>query len=190
LTRVRCFDIMDRLIKAITLLDRRETMKILELLWKGIDGLARAVIAVLSKISPALGEKCLGLWNNTELISYLFVGLATTVVNYLVYWFATRVLGMTVMPGTWTAWILAVIFGYWANKTFVFKTHCADMSALIKEAMSFFSMRLVSLGAETLLMYLTVEILHFNDLAMKLIINLVVIILNYVFSKLFVFRKK
>ncbi|MBQ9007891.1 MAG: GtrA family protein [Clostridia bacterium] len=165
-------------------------MKILEFLWKGIDGLARAVIGLLSKISPTLGEKCLALWTNTELISYLFVGLATTLVNYLVYWFATRVLGMTVMPGTWTAWILAVIFGYWANKTFVFKTHCADMGALIKEAMSFFSMRLVSLGAETLLMFLTVEIFHFNDLAMKLIINLVVIILNYVFSKLFVFKKK
>ncbi len=165
-------------------------MKVLGFLWSGIDRLARAVIGLIARLSPTLGEKCLSLWNNTELVSYLFVGVATTVVNYLVYWFATRILGMTVMPGTWTAWILAVIFGYWANKTFVFKTHCASLGALVREAMSFFSMRLVSLGAETVLMFVTVEVLHFNDLAMKLIINLVVIILNYVFSKLFVFRKK
>jgi putative flippase GtrA len=165
-------------------------MKVLGFLWKGIDGLARAVIGLIAKISPRLGEKCLELWNNVELVTYLFAGLATTVVNYVVYWFATRVLGMAVMPGTWTAWILAVIFGYWANKTFVFKTHCESFGELVREALSFFSMRLVSLGAETVLMFLTVEVLHFNDLAMKLVINLVVIILNYVFSKLFVFRKK
>ncbi|MBQ8092132.1 MAG: GtrA family protein [Clostridia bacterium] len=165
-------------------------MKILGFLWKGIDALARAVIGLIAKVAPGLGEKCLALWNNTELISYLFAGVATTVVNYLVYWFATRILHMTVMPGTWTAWVCAVLFGYWVNKTFVFKTHCPDMGALLREAVSFFSMRLVSLGAETLLMFLTVEVLHFNDLVMKLVINLVVIVLNYVFSKLFVFKKK
>lgn len=164
-------------------------MRLGNALWKGIDALARFVIGLIAKLSPKLGEKCLELWENTELVSYLFVGIATTIVNYVVYWFATRVLSMSVMPGTWTAWVLAVAFGYWANKTFVFKTHCENMSKLIKEAASFFSMRLVSLGMETVLMWLTVEKLHFNDLVMKLVINLLVIILNYAFSKLFIFKK-
>lgn len=92
--------------------------------------------------------------------------------------------------GTWTAWVIAVAFGYVANKIFVFKTHCESTAALLREAGSFFTMRLVSLGMETVLMFLLVEMLHLNDLAMKLLVNIVVIILNYVFSKLFIFKKK
>ena len=159
-------------------------------IWKGIDALARAVIRLIAKISPKLGARCEKLWNNTELVSYLFVGVATTVVNYVVYYIATRLLSMGVMPGTWTAWVVAVAFGYVANKAFVFHTHCDSVLSLLREAGSFFAMRLVSLGMETVLMYLTVTVLGLNDLVMKLIVNIVVIILNYVFSKLFIFKKK
>ena len=158
-------------------------------IWKWIDALARAVIALIAKVSPKLGGLCEKLWNNTELVSYLFVGVATTVVNYVVYYMATRMLGMGVMAGTWAAWVVAVAFGYAANKAFVFRTHCETTAALMREAASFFVMRLVSLGMETVLMFLTVTVLGLNDLAMKLIVNIVVIILNYVFSKLFIFKK-
>ena len=159
-------------------------------IWRWIDALARAVIRLIGRVSPKLGALCEKLWNNTELVSYLFVGVATTVVNYVVYYLATRVLSMGVMAGTWTAWVAAVAFGYVANKAFVFHTHCDSALALLREAAGFFSMRLVSLGMETVLMYLTVTVLGLNDLVMKLVINIVVIILNYVFSKLFIFKKK
>jgi len=159
-------------------------------IWKGIDWLARAVIRLIGKLSPKLGEACLKLWENTELVSYLFVGVATTLVNYVAYFLATRTAGLSVIAGTWVAWVIAVAFGYVANKLFVFKTHCPDTGALLREAGSFFAMRLVSLGMETVLMFLLVEVLHLNDLAMKLLVNIVVIILNYVFSKLFIFKKK
>ena len=59
----------------------------------------------------------------------------------------------------------------------------------MREFVSFVTMRLVSFGMELALMFVTVEIMGLNDLAMKLIINIVVIILNYVFSKLFIFKK-
>ena len=72
-------------------------------IWKAIDALARAVIRLIGKVSPKLGDACLKLWSNTELVSYLFVGVATTLVNYIVYYLATRVAGLDVMPGTWTA---------------------------------------------------------------------------------------
>ena len=159
-------------------------------IWRWIDALARAVIRLIGKVSPKLGGLCEKLWNNTELVSYLFVGVATTLVNYVVYYLATRLLSMGVMAGTWTAWVAAVAFGYVANKAFVFHTHCDGALALLREALGFFSMRLVSLGMETVLMYLTVTVLGLNDLVMKLVINIVVIILNYVFSKLFIFKKK
>ena len=80
----------------------------MKIIWKGIDWLARAVIGLIAKISPKLGDACLKLWENTELVSYLFVGVATTLVNYVAYFLATRTAGMSVMAGTWTAWVIAV----------------------------------------------------------------------------------
>ena len=162
----------------------------MKMLWKWIDALARFVIRLIGKVSPKLGGLCEKLWNNTELVAYLFAGVATTVVNYVVYFIATRWFGLAVMPGTWVAWVLAVAFGYAVNKAFVFKTHCESMTALVKEAVSFFTMRLVSLGAETVIMFVTVEMIGLNDLVMKLLTNFIVIVLNYVFSKLFIFKKK
>ncbi|MBQ4266544.1 MAG: GtrA family protein [Clostridia bacterium] len=158
-------------------------------IWNWIDALARFVIRLIGKVSPKLGGLCEKLWNNTELVAYLFAGVATTVVNYVVYFMATRWLGLGVMAGTWTAWVIAVAFGYVVNKAFVFHTHCESVGALVKEAGSFFAMRLVSLGMETVLMFVTVELLGLNDLVMKLLTNIVVIIANYVFSKLFIFKK-
>ncbi|MGN0775987.1 MAG: GtrA family protein [Candidatus Ventricola sp.] len=158
-------------------------------IWSWIDALARFVIRLIGKVSPKLGGLCEKLWNNTELVAYLFAGVATTVVNYVVYFIATRMLGMGVMAGTWTAWAIAVVFAYVVNKAFVFHTHCENLTALLREAVSFVVMRLASLGMETVIMFVTVELLGLNDLVMKLITNLVVIILNYVFSKLFIFKK-
>jgi len=162
----------------------------MKMIWKWIDALARFVIRLIGKVSPKLGGLCEKLWNNTELVAYLFAGVATTVVNYVVYFIATRWFGLAVMPGTWVAWVLAVAFGYAVNKAFVFKTHCESTAALVKEAVSFFTMRLVSLGAETVIMFVTVEMIGLNDLVMKLLTNFIVIVLNYVFSKLFIFKKK
>ena len=164
--------------------------KLMKAIWNAIDALARLVIRLIGRVSPKLGGLCEKLWNNTELVTYLFAGVATTVVNYVVYFLATRALGMGVMGGTWTAWVVAVAFGYVVNKAFVFHTHCGSAAALVREAAGFFAMRLVSLGMETVLMYLTVKVLGLNDLVMKLLINIVVIILNYLFSKLFIFKKK
>ena len=161
----------------------------MKMIWSWIDALARFVIRLIGKVSPKLGGLCEKLWNNTELVAYLFAGVATTIVNYVVYFMATRWLGMGVMAGTWTAWAIAVAFGYVVNKAFVFHTHCESMAALAKEAASFFAMRLVSLGMETVLMFVTVELMGLNDLVMKLLVNIVVIIANYVFSKLFIFKK-
>jgi len=163
-------------------------------IWKWIDVLARAVIALIGKISPKLEALCLKIWNNTELVSYLFAGVATTLVNYVAYFAVTR--GGLIPPelystlGTSIAWLIAVIFGYVVNKIFVFHTHSETVLDLVREAASFIAMRLVSFGMELAMMYLTVNVLGLNDLVMKLVINILVIIANYVFSKLVIFRKK
>jgi len=165
-------------------------------IWKWIDALARAVIGLIAKVSPKLGGLCEKIWNNTELVSYLFAGVATTIVNYVVYYIVTRPFGalipaeMLTTVGTCIAWVIAVAFGYVVNKVFVFHTHCASSAELVREFISFVTMRLVSFGMELVLMFVTVDLMGMNDLAMKLLINILVIIANYVFSKLFIFRKK
>ena len=165
-------------------------------IWKWIDALARAVIGLIGKVSPKLEALCLKIWNNTELISYLFAGVATTLVNYVVYFIVTRPFGSLIAPeiltvaGTCIAWLVAVLFGYVVNKLFVFHTKSESFAALMKEMMSFITMRLVSFGMELVLMFVTVDVIGLNDLAMKLLINILVIIANYVFSKLVIFRKK
>ena len=163
-------------------------------IWGLIDALARAVIGLIAKVSPKLGELCLKIWDNTELVSYLFAGVATTLVNYVAYFAVTRCglipPEMYSTVGTSIAWLIAVIFGYVVNKVCVFHTKSESAVELVREAASFIAMRLVSFGMEIVLMYLTVNVLGFNDLVMKLVINILVIIANYVFSKLVVFRKK
>ena len=165
-------------------------------IFKWVDALARAVIALIGKVSPKLESFCLKIWNNTELVSYLFAGVATTLVNYIVYFIVTRPFGSLIAPevltvvGTCVAWLVAVIFGYVVNKVYVFHTRSETFAALMKEMMSFIAMRLVSFGMELVLMFVTVDLLGLNDLVMKLVINILVIIANYVCSKLVIFRKK
>ena len=163
---------------------------ILSAIWRGIDALARAVIRLIGKLSPKLGGLCESLWNNTELVTYLFAGVATTVVNYVVYCLVRFGLGVSLELSNICAWVVAVAFGYAVNKAFVFHTHCDGALELLREAGGFFAMRLVSLGAEILLLKLFVQVLGLNEPVMKLVTNIVVIILNYVFSKLFIFKKK
>lgn len=163
---------------------------ILAAIWRGIDALARAVIRLIGKLSPKLGGLCESLWNNTELVTYLFAGVATTVVNYVVYCLVRFGMGVSLELSNICAWVVAVAFGYAVNKAFVFHTHCDGALELLCEVGSFFAMRLVSLGAEILLLKLFVQVLGLNEPVMKLVTNIVVIILNYVFSKLFIFKKK
>ena len=123
-------------------------------------------------------------------MAYLVAGVATTVVNYVVYFIATRMLGLGVMAGTWTAWVVAVAFAYVVNKLFVFRSHCPSMGALVKEALSFFSARGVTMLLEVGGMVLFGTILRWNPWLVKIGLNVLVLVLNYVFSKLLVFQKK
>lgn len=124
-----------------------------------------------------------------EQINYIVFGLFTTIVNYLVYLGLTRLLNTEVILATIIAWVLAVLFAYITNKKFVFESNSFNFAQITKEIVSFFSLRIVSGIFEVVCMYIFVSVLQFNDIVIKLIINIAVIILNYIFSKLIVFRK-
>ena len=93
-------------------------------------------------------------------------------------------------PANAIAWILSVAFAYVTNKIFVFESKTSGMGALIKECLSFVWCRLATGLMDMAIMYVTVDVLHWSDMVMKILSNILVIVLNFVFSKLFIFAKK
>ena len=124
-----------------------------------------------------------------DMVSYLFFGVLTTVVNYLVYLPLYNLLGISAAVSNMIAWAAAVAFAYVTNKPFVFKSHDWSMKTVLPELGKFVGCRAASGGLETALVFLTVDVCGWDGNLWKLIISVVVVILNYVSSKLLVFRK-
>ena len=124
-----------------------------------------------------------------DMVSYLFFGVLTTVVNYLVYLPLYNLLGISAAVSNMIAWAAAVAFAYVTNKPFVFKSHDWSMQTVLPELGKFVGCRAASGGLETALVFLTVDVCGWDGNLWKLIISVVVVILNYVSSKLLVFRK-
>lgn len=123
-----------------------------------------------------------------DVILYLIFGGLTTVVNIVVYWFCVHVLGIGVMPGTVAAWALAVLFAYVTNRSLVFHSSAAGSREILKEIGSFFACRLGTGAVDWAIMFVFVTVLHFNDMIVKILANIIVIVLNYVMSKFVIFK--
>ena len=124
-----------------------------------------------------------------DMVSYLFFGVLTTVVNYLVYLPLYNLAGISAAVSNIIAWVAAVAFAYVTNKPFVFKSHGWSMKTVLPELGKFVGCRAASGGLETALVFLTVDVCGWDGNVWKLIISVAVVILNYVSSKLLVFRK-
>ena len=125
-----------------------------------------------------------------EILLYLIFGGLTTVVSMLSFWLAYNVLGIHELIANVISWICAVTFAYLTNAKWVFESKPANRQERIREIVSFYTGRLATLGVEELLILIFATWLGFNGLLVKLVAQVVVVILNYVISKLFVFKKK
>lgn len=125
-----------------------------------------------------------------DILSYLFFGVLTTVVNYAVYLPLYNFLHCSATLSNCIAWGVAVIFAYLTNKPFVFKSYDWSMMTVVPEFAKFIGCRLGSGAVETLIIFVTVDLLNWNGNLMKLITSLLVVVLNYVGSKLLVFCRK
>ncbi|MCH5191659.1 MAG: GtrA family protein [Oscillospiraceae bacterium] len=139
-----------------------------------------------------------------EPIVYVFFGALTTVVNYIIY-FTLRFLGVEYLVATVVAWNGSVLFAYAVNRIFVFKSRVKGEAA-IKEFILFVAARVFSLGLEALIMFLFIDCAHFDsltwspsfvvavipigELIAKTVSQVVIVISNYIFSKLIIFKKK
>lgn len=124
-----------------------------------------------------------------ELVLYVVFGALTTVVSFVSYYACNTVLGIHYLASNIVSWILAVLFAYITNKLFVFESKGLSRKELLREFFAFIAARLVSLGMEELGLWLMIGVLHWNENIAKLIMQVVVVIANYVFSKLFIFKK-
>lgn len=140
-----------------------------------------------SKISQLL-KKVL----NKEVIMYLIFGVLTTVVSLLVYYgciytFLNPENAVQLQIANIISWIAGVAFAYITNRKFVFESNEANQ---LKEISKFVTSRLATLFLDMIIMFIGVTCLHGNDKMVKLISQVLVIIGNYIFSKLFVFKKQ
>ena len=124
-----------------------------------------------------------------EQILYLFWGAATTGVNYCVYFLCTRLFFLDIIPADALAWLCSVLFAFWTNKCFVFASKSWKPASAFPEFYRFAGARVFSGLLEMGILWLCVEVLHLHDGVVKLFASVLVVIANYIFSKLFVFRK-
>lgn len=124
-----------------------------------------------------------------EIISYLFFGVCTTVVNFVIYFACTNLFGLNYLLANALSWIGAVAFAYITNRIWVFKSKNRGIRAIFKEITAFVGCRLLSGVMDMLIMFVGVDLMGISDGITKLITQVVVVVLNYVFSKLIIFRK-
>lgn len=128
--------------------------------------------------------------NYGEIIRYLIVGVLTTVVSLGVYYvcvltFLNPQSALQLQAANVLSWIAAVTFAYITSRIYVFQSKCKDW---LQEAAAFYSSRLLTLFMDMAIMFVMVTLCGMNDKLGKLVVQVVVTIANYIFSKLFVFR--
>ena len=127
-----------------------------------------------------------------EVINYLIFGVLTTVVSLVVYYASVYTFlnpdnAVQLQIANILSWIAGVTFAYFTNRKYVFES---EEQNKVKEASKFGLARVTTLVMDMVIMWLGVTVLHFNDKLVKIISQVVIIISNYVFSKLFVFKKE
>ena len=127
-----------------------------------------------------------------EIISYLIVGGLTTMVSLITYYLLVYTIldpniGIELQIANIVSWIFSVTFAYFTNRKYVFKS---KNKISFKEGISFYISRIGTLFLDMLMMYVFVTVLGFNDKIIKFVVQIIVIILNYILSKFIVFKKK
>ena len=124
-----------------------------------------------------------------ELIMYIIFGGLTTVVSFVSY-YAALYLGMHYIAAQVVSWLLAVAFAFIVNKIFVFEDRDNSPSALFRQIWQFVSVRIASGVVETALLWLLVDILCIGETIAKIPVAILTVIINYIASKLIIFKKK
>ena len=124
-----------------------------------------------------------------DILVYLIFGVLTTLVNYAVYLPCFHLLGFSASVSNVIAWAAAVIFAFVTNKPSVFRSFDWSRDVVLPEFTKVTATRLGSGALETVILFLAVDLLRWDGTLWKLITSVLVVVLNYVGSKLLVFKK-
>ena len=125
-----------------------------------------------------------------EIISYLIFGGLSTAVNIISFYILEKIFNWPYLYANALAISSSILFAYVTNKRFVFESHTDSFQATLREFLSFISFRLASGIIDMLSMWLLVELIHLTVMESKLLIQFIVIVLNYLFSKFYIFKSK
>ena len=125
---------------------------------------------------------------NKEIILYVIFGVLTTIVNLIAYYLFSNIININYLISNAIAWIISVVFAYITNKFFVFNSSYINKDVIIEEFIKFMNCRLISGLSEVVLLFLFVDLLLMNDIVAKLIIEVLVALINFIFSKVFIFK--
>lgn len=137
---------------------------------------------------------------NYEMITYIFFGVATTLLNWIAYWILCSAFSIPMdnpdskdnllsVAANSIAFIISLIFAFITNKIIVFSSRDISVKVVLKEFLSFTAARLITFGLETAILFIS-GLISFNLTVAKVLAGILVVILNYVFSKLFIFKSK
>lgn len=136
-------------------------------------------------------KECFALYKKYEEgINYLIFGFLAFVLNYVLFFVFESLFHIDYLIATALSWALTVIFAYWTNHTFVFKSKNIGVSGLFREFTSFISARIATVILELLLMYLMVNFAGIHSYIAKLVTQFIVIVTNYFLSKLWIFKER
>ena len=110
-------------------------------------------------------------------------------VSLVTFWFVNRVMAQNEHVANTASWILAVLFAFVTNRIWVFNAKTSGKAAFFKQLCGFYGGRLLTFGVEELLLLVFITWLQFDSMLVKISAQIVVLVLNYLVSKLFVFRK-
>ena len=162
---------------------------------------------IQARPTDSLWQKALA-FARSEVFSYLFFGVCTTIVNILVFQCLYALMGIPTLIANAIAWVISVLFAYITNRLYVFHSEVHTKEGILREAAAFTGARLLTLFFDEIIMWLMVDVMGYTfierwtahllhwqvkdakSLLAKVCANVVVVVLNYIFSKLFIFRKK
>ena len=126
---------------------------------------------------------------NKHIIYYLLFGAITIMVSFGTYWLCYDILHIPNLISNLISWIAAVTVSFITSKIWVFNSKTWTIRTVISEIIKFVGVRLFSFLSEEIIMGITVDLLHYNGLLMKFVTGIAAIIFNYIFSRIWVFRK-
>ena len=124
-----------------------------------------------------------------EVLLYLLFGGLTTVISIVVFWLFHTEFGLNELAANVVSWVIAVMFSFITNKTWVFRSETNEVKKGLKLMLSFYAGRVVTLLIEEAILWLFISQLRFDSMLVKIAAQVIIIVLNYFLSKLVIFKK-